>query len=448
MCDRRHSHGVTSEGTLWRIFTEHKGYVSDRLEHYLLIYESALARFITRGVPVRLLEIGAQIGGSLQIWSKYLPADSIIVGIDIDPTCAQLTWGVNVIAMTWDASDLVALDRMLGDAYFDVIIDNGSRRAEHVIATFEACFDRLNPGGIYVVEDLHASYITSPGGGFRVPGTLMEWFKGMLDGLNADHYPNDTTEKLDASSLQHIRNRGRQIACVSFFASVVLLEKQPSQRQTPYRRIITGSMAPCVALTSHVISIAQGTAVWASAEQRELLLPPFTATALTPAMLAAIAFDRKQAEHAGRAAEVRATRAEQARKEVEKQLTQLRGRATMWEARARESERARERIALRITGARRDVYVANLHAEQAEAQAEQAEARAERAELRADQAEAIRDAILSSTAWQATWPLRMMANKSPLWMRKALHATARLGWRFFTLNLPHKLRERRAILRH
>lgn len=59
-------------------------------EHYIPIYESAFTRFITKNEQIRLLEIGVQNGGSLQIWSKYLPRGSKVVGIDIDPACANL----------------------------------------------------------------------------------------------------------------------------------------------------------------------------------------------------------------------------------------------------------------------------------------------------------------------------------------------------------------------
>ena len=72
--------------TFSKIFTEHDGYVSDKWEQYLPAYEAVLRRFIDSAKPDRLLEIGVQNGGSLQIWSKHLPPGSIMVGIDIDPT--------------------------------------------------------------------------------------------------------------------------------------------------------------------------------------------------------------------------------------------------------------------------------------------------------------------------------------------------------------------------
>jgi spermidine synthase len=128
----------TEFGTLCRVYVEHEGYTTDKWEHYLPIYEAAFSKIIARGQPIRLLEIGVQNGGSLQVWSKYLPRDSIIVGIDIDPACVRLPMEANIPIRIGEATDPVALDHMLGDAKLDVIIDDGSQHSNYVIATFNS----------------------------------------------------------------------------------------------------------------------------------------------------------------------------------------------------------------------------------------------------------------------------------------------------------------------
>ena len=95
------------------------------------------------GRPVNLLEIGVQNGGSLQVWSKYLPPGSAAFGIDIDPACAALRFDANVSARVDDATRPAELDRMLGEAPFDIIVYDGSHRSEDVIATFRAYFGCL-----------------------------------------------------------------------------------------------------------------------------------------------------------------------------------------------------------------------------------------------------------------------------------------------------------------
>jgi hypothetical protein len=60
------------------LFFEHDAKRVDKWEQYLGTYQSELAPFVERGTPVRLLEIGVQNGGSLELWANYLPTGSVI----------------------------------------------------------------------------------------------------------------------------------------------------------------------------------------------------------------------------------------------------------------------------------------------------------------------------------------------------------------------------------
>ena len=70
------------DGDLLQIFTQNSGAVVNKWHHYIPIYERYFGRF--RGQSVRFLEIGVSMGGSLQMWRKYLGDDAILFGIDID----------------------------------------------------------------------------------------------------------------------------------------------------------------------------------------------------------------------------------------------------------------------------------------------------------------------------------------------------------------------------
>jgi chromosome segregation ATPase len=142
-------------------------------------------------------------------------------------------------------------------------------------------------------------------------------------------------------------------------------------------------------------------------------------------------------------------------KYAEAHLKETKARTTALEVRARESERAREQIAINIAAARRDVYNANLRVEQSEARLAQAEARANQAERKANEAEARameaeakvmhveqqRDAVLRSTAWRATWPLRAVAHRLPPGVRGALRRGPKFAWWSSTLGLSRRLGE-------
>jgi len=97
------------------------------------------------------------------MWRDYL-LRSQIVGIDINEKhCPNL--GRRVRLMRADQSDpcqLSAIVESIGQP--DIVIDDGSHVGDHILTTFSALFPRLNPGGIYVVEDLCTSFIAAYGG--------------------------------------------------------------------------------------------------------------------------------------------------------------------------------------------------------------------------------------------------------------------------------------------
>ena len=55
--------------------------------HYLPLYHRHFAKF--RGREMSILEIGINLGGSLQLWKKYFGPKAKIYGIDIDGKTKQ-----------------------------------------------------------------------------------------------------------------------------------------------------------------------------------------------------------------------------------------------------------------------------------------------------------------------------------------------------------------------
>jgi SAM-dependent methyltransferase len=265
-------------------FFAHDGNISDKWEQYLSIYESELRRFRAAGRGVRLLEIGVQNGGSLQLWADYLPQGSSIVGVDVDPKCAELHFGKNIKVIVGDATDHASLDSHLGSQRFDIIIDDGSHHSKDIIATFLACFSRLDPGGIYVVEDLHCSYFTSHGGGLRKPHAAVEWLKSLVDALNADHIPDET---IGPEEISRLREFGREIARITFYDSAAVIEKLPERKSQPFRRIMTGRHGP-------VIDSPSMLNYFSPRDLTNLVLPEPTANAFMLALVQKIAAVREE----------------------------------------------------------------------------------------------------------------------------------------------------------
>ncbi|OCC01850.1 hypothetical protein BA190_26930 [Labrys sp. WJW] len=147
-----------------------------------------------RDDPVRLLEIG--IGGygdpnagghSLRMWREYFPKGQI-VGLDYHPKPGVASDRIK----TYHGSqgDPRAIAQIIDEAegnQFDIIIDDGSHRPEHVIPTFWMLFQFVAPNGWYVVEDVQTSYwpiFGSPLAPATRQITTMEFFKSLIDGLN------------------------------------------------------------------------------------------------------------------------------------------------------------------------------------------------------------------------------------------------------------------------
>jgi SAM-dependent methyltransferase len=230
-----------SDARLARLFFEHNGKLTDKWEQYLAIYAGELDRFVARATPLRLLEIGVQNGGSLEIWSKYLPPGSTIIGIDIDPAVGKLTFSGNIRAFVADINDMDKVERLIGAEPFDVIVDDGSHTSSDIIATFRRLFPKLAPGGKYIVEDLHASYWKSHEGGLRLRSSSIEYFKDIVDALNSDYF--ESNDCLSAEAKIEIPDLGRQIARITFYDSVVVIEKLIAEKHRPYRHLLSGQEA-------------------------------------------------------------------------------------------------------------------------------------------------------------------------------------------------------------
>lgn len=168
-------------GRLAEIFAQTSG--AYKWIHYLPVYQS----LIDASTPIRLLEIGVFRGGSLRMWREYLHPDSLVVGIDIDPACQVFddpTGNVHVrIGSQEDPEFLHQVAAEFGP--FDVIIDDGSHRATHMVQSFLQLFDSaVAEGGVYIVEDLHASYVTE----YRDNKMSFVDFVGVLIDAMHSHY--------------------------------------------------------------------------------------------------------------------------------------------------------------------------------------------------------------------------------------------------------------------
>ena len=119
-------------------------------QNYLMHYERMMERFRDR--PITLLEIGVDKGASLRLWETYFPLASI-VAVDIEPKTQRFAHG-RVVVEIGSQFDGDFLSKIAGKYCPDIIIDDGSHIDEHQIFSFRNLFHAVNPGGLYIVEDI------------------------------------------------------------------------------------------------------------------------------------------------------------------------------------------------------------------------------------------------------------------------------------------------------
>ena len=114
------------------------------------------------------------------MWREYFPRAQIF-GINIDPQ-AEAHADDRITVLIGSQSDTRFLDGVERAGRPDIVLDDGSHYVRDQTTTL---LYGDTSGGIYVVEDLHTSYMSDYNMGWREPGTTAEFLKGGADDVNA-----------------------------------------------------------------------------------------------------------------------------------------------------------------------------------------------------------------------------------------------------------------------
>jgi hypothetical protein len=139
----------SDKGDLW--FTSHG---------YTAVYEQCFAS--RRALPLTLMEIGLRhhpfyqvrstTSPSLRMWLDYFPR-ALVCGFDINEFSDMGSSRVRIFR--GDQGNADDLRKAISDVKaFDIIIDDGSHASWHQRVSLQTLFPALNPGGLYVIEDL------------------------------------------------------------------------------------------------------------------------------------------------------------------------------------------------------------------------------------------------------------------------------------------------------
>jgi cephalosporin hydroxylase len=203
---------------LAQLFFRHTGRITQKWIHYLGLYDGYFSRF--RGRPVKMLEIGVNQGGSLQLWREYFGKDAVIFGVDLNPECADLSDPPTQVRIGSQADPefMKSVVKEMGTP--DIIIDDGSHVARHQKVSFETLFPLLAPGGIYVIEDTHTAYWRGEwGGGYKRNGTAVELVKQLIDDMHG--WWHRRPERMA---------RKEEIRAIHVHDSITFVEKGPREK--------------------------------------------------------------------------------------------------------------------------------------------------------------------------------------------------------------------------
>lgn len=235
--------------TLAQLYSEHQGKISDKWALYLREYDRLFSEY--RDKPVRILEIGIQNGGSLEIWLKYFTNLKKLIGCDINIACNFLEYNdPRITVVVADANAEETVNNILTHSpIFDLIIDDGSHRSSDIISSFINYFPHLVDGGMFVVEDIHCSYWQEFEGGLYYPFSSINFFKRLADIVNFEHWGVDiTANQMLAGTLEKYELNIDpaillSIHSVEFINSICVIRKAAPANNILGERNIVGSIA-------------------------------------------------------------------------------------------------------------------------------------------------------------------------------------------------------------
>lgn len=178
--------------TLDELAIKHGTDKSSKHHNYTPIYERYFGHL--RQAPITLLELGHggyhhydRGGESAKMWREYFPKATIV---SIDVYDKQPIEGVKFYKGSQD--DPSFLKKLIEDIGLPhIIIDDGCHRSPETINSLDILLPMLGKNGVYVVEDLEASYwaVASDGqdfgGGLDNPNSSMNYIKSLTDEINA-----------------------------------------------------------------------------------------------------------------------------------------------------------------------------------------------------------------------------------------------------------------------
>jgi len=126
----------------------------NKRNNFIETYEEKFSRLKTKK-DLRILELGIDGGGSLQLWEQYFPNASLILGVDIDLNRCRVQSNNKIRFIEGDLNRVETYNTIKMYGGFDLIIDDGSHKGDDIITAFGNLFPILREDGYYSIENLY-----------------------------------------------------------------------------------------------------------------------------------------------------------------------------------------------------------------------------------------------------------------------------------------------------
>ena len=157
----------------------------------------------------KILEIGVNRGGSLELWRDYFQ-NATVYGIDINHKALRAISERIKVSMV-NQSNKAELEEFARGKHFNIIIDDGSHVVSHQILSFETLWPHVSNGGYYIIEDVITCYwINSKYGYVDQELTTIDYFKDVIDELN--HHGK--------------KERDKTMRYVNFYPNLIVIKKK------------------------------------------------------------------------------------------------------------------------------------------------------------------------------------------------------------------------------
>lgn len=201
--------------------------INSKNETYADIYEKYFKE--KKNDNLAILELGIKSGHSLKALKEYFP-NSIVYGLDVDPSCMQHNDpNNNIFVEIISQIDEDKINNFIKDKKFDIILDDASHVNKFTIISFNLLFKNLNPDGLYIIEDLGCSYIKLqdvydvhtnwPGMSFNTNKDFNNDIKDIHD------FTNNIIEKMDLGINKHEAYSLSDISFIHRYKFIIIIGK-------------------------------------------------------------------------------------------------------------------------------------------------------------------------------------------------------------------------------